>query len=1422
MQHKSYSYRIIIVLLFITGWHYAFPVLSSRHFFTNINVRDGLPNQAILAIMRDKAGYMWFGTADGLCRYDGYEFTVYRHVPGDSTTLAGNYIQCLLESSTGKILVGTNSNGLSVYDPLTDSFTNYKHNPSNSTSLNHNNVVDIIQDNHGLIWVGTYAGLSTFDMETGLFTHYRHMPDDPHSISKNGIMDIHEDQAGELWLSTWAQGLCRFNRQQQNFTRYTKETLQNKLFSDYITNIQTDAHGNIWLATSYEGIIIFNPQNEQVQKLNVPSLNGKHMLDLINDNQGNMWVSLLNTGLARIDQKTRQIETFLPSYTDDYSLTDDVILALFYDKFNTLWIGTGNYGIDKYDLYYDFLEYHIIPPDNEAGNTDFKEMLRDASGNIWIRTETAGIVKFSKQSGKHQRFFVPSRQSDVLMNDRIQLFFKDLKGTFRCVYGRQEYKYDNDKDELVKDTFFWFFPDGTRYNGLKYCLLPEGHIWYVSNTGLHFFNASDQKNIRFSDFFKEKTGVSPSTINDIYYNDSKTWFSTRDGLYLYDHADSSFKSFKNDPHNNNTLSGNFVTSTFQDSKERIWITTRSGLNYYDKHSGTFIRYSIKDGLPANLISNLLEDQNGNIWMSSSKGISILNPVKQKVKHLTINNYFALYAGILTKSVHGEIITGGSNNVIIINPKKMDYNPHPPNVKISDFLLYNKPLKPGETKLLKKPVEFTDTIILSHKNSVFGFEFVGLNYMAPDENMYAYKLDGFEERWNYTGSKNRNATYRNVPGGEYVFKVEASNNDGIWIEKPAEITVIILPPWWKTTWARVGTIVLIILLSWIIYMIRVRQIRKRNIILKQLVEQRTKEIEHQNEELVQQADTLQEQNLRLTENQLQIQAQAEELKAQADELTKANDILTKLNDTKNKLLSVIAHDLKNPFQVILNNSRSIAQDLHNFTLSEISGLANTIFSSSREVYHLLENLLEWARAQTDMIKPNPEHLNAQDIITDVINILKPGAEQKSVKIINNINENHHFVADKRMMKVVFRNLIDNAVKYSRANENIIISSFLKNDSLKLYVQDRGTGMNREAQESLFSFDHRKSQPGTRGETGTGLGMSICKDFVEKNRGTISVSSQPGIGSTFTIVFQTEKFKNEETGKQNASEKHNQTDEKEMMEPGLKNQIDQPPVFHTEIEKQIQQSTIVVVEDNESIRKSIVSLLSGFKKVLEAEDGEMGLKVIHENMPDLVISDVKMPKSDGYQLCRKIKTDSHLSHIPVILLTAHSGDYEKFRGLETGADDYLAKPFNPELLMARIKNLIHGRSELKKKFMKDILFNPDDISTTDYDKEFLQKAREIVEKHMSNPEFDSNILIREMGMSRTRMFMKLKALTNQSATEFIRTIRLRKAASLLLSDNLNVSETAYKVGFNNRVYFSKCFTSQFGISPSDYQSKNKTTT
>ncbi|MBX7150848.1 histidine kinase [bacterium] len=794
-------------------------VIAQRHnfHFQRLGIDDGLSQSTVRCILQDRKGFMWFGTANGLNRYDGYSLTIYKHNPMDSTSLSNDLISALYEDNDGVLWVGTNE-GLNRFDVNHDNFTHYRHDPSDSTSINGNFVSSIAQDQYGILWIGTNIGLHSFDPKTGAFKRYFCDTDKARHLGP--IRALLLDKSGYTWIAT-GNGLICLDRDKQQMARYEYNSGNLRGISgNSITALCEDNTGTIWIGTENAGLNRFDKDTGQFTRYfhdlkNYASLSSNNINSIIEDNFGILWIGT-NNGLNRLDAKRQSFKHYLYSQADVRSLSHNTVLSIYEDRTGTLWIGTELGGLSNLNRFRDrFKHYKHDPTDPKSltGNTVWS-FCEDREGTLWVGTDE-GLCQFDRSDES----FKPLMKDDS--GGLYLRIIEDNEGFLWAARPRSLDKIDPKSKRVISYRYNSNDPQSLSSDYVTSVYQDHQHvIWVGTSLGLNRFDRSTNTFKRYLFDPKDSTSLSGASVTTIFEDHAGTlWIGTRNGLNRFNRSQDDFKQFKRILHDPTSLSHNAVMNIYEDLNKQIWIGTYGGgLNRFNRETETFVRFTEEDGIPNNVIYGILDDNDGNLWLSTNNGLSKFNPITKSHKNYDIadglqSNEFN--QGAVYKTRASEMFFGGINGFNSFYPDEMKDNPYVPPIVITAFNKFDKRVK------FNKPVSDMDVIELSYQDNFFSFEFVALDYTLPAKNQYVYKLEGFDEDWVHSGLR-RYASYTNLSPGDYVFRVRGSNNDQVWNEVGASIAITITPPFWRTWWfygLAVGLIVLLLVVS---HEYRVRQ------------------------------------------------------------------------------------------------------------------------------------------------------------------------------------------------------------------------------------------------------------------------------------------------------------------------------------------------------------------------------------------------------------------------------------------------------------------------------------------------------------------------------------------------------------------------------------------------------------------------
>ncbi len=1103
--------KIFLFCLFLQFTSYTAIPQSIKWREVQYTAESGLSNDEVLTVAQDSVGYMWFGSVNGLNRFDGINFKIYTTSINDSNSIPDNNIFKILNDSKGRLLIAT-AKGLCIYNRLHDNFTRININEGSVKSGF--SIWTILEDKYGNYWLGTQgAGLIKISYNFHFIHQYGNSQFDNSGLSSNYIWSLYEDKEGIIWIGDQEGNICSLN---PYYGKIDKNLSTN--YSSIIDDIIEDNNGNL-IVCSFSGVKFYKPK--KVLK-NLQSFIELHNIKLLDNNLNerdrvyqclygfdhNLWF-LDKKGFRVYNSLTNSIIQSASAACPFGIPYSNISQQLISDKQGNIWIGTHKTGIVLFNkMYKNFLSSGVKYKDKLLTS-----IFEDSEGNLWIGINGEGIYYTDNKKGITMHFssdnvskYGFNTQSDFVTYETAdhELFI----GTYEGLYSYNK-KTSHFKNYIYNPQISSCI---NHYDIRDIFEDPKGKIWVATNGG--GINILDRETRTFSHIMKNVNHPDSGIVDNYclhFLNDKNgnLWIGTYNGFTKYDRTNNRFYNFSND--NKTILSQNWVVALCEDEKSNIWMGTANGVDVYDQKSNTFKYYFKKDGLPDNVISGLQSDKNGNIWISTAQGLCKYDNSSKKfitytkADGLEVTDYSL---NCCFKNKKGELYFGGNGGYVSFSPDEIKQNPYSPKVIITNLKLFyeNVPVSEAKNSVLKQQISHTKEITLNYNQNFITFEYIALNYLNPEKNQYSYQLVGFDKKWWNVGPR-REVTYTNLNPGNYIFRVKASNSDGVWNNNPTEIIIHIIPPFWKTAWFICLLIIMTLSLAFSYYRYRVKNIVKRNQELEDIVIERTEEIRLQNHVLEDQADRLNETNALLEERQQHIEEQSEEILAQRDQLSQ-------LNATKDKLFSILAHDLRNPFNIILGYSELLVSDFKKLSEEKINKFLDSIHKSAFSGNTLLDNILQWSRAQTGRISYEPEEQHLLTVSNEVINLLEGNAQQKEITICQLITPDIVVFADENMLKTILRNLISNAIKFTPVKGQITLSAEISIDNtVVVTVSDTGVGIPEPTIKNLFEINNTVSTKGTAKETGTGLGLIICKEFVSKHKGKIWVQSQVNNGSTF---------------------------------------------------------------------------------------------------------------------------------------------------------------------------------------------------------------------------------------------------------------------------------------------------------------------
>jgi ligand-binding sensor domain-containing protein/signal transduction histidine kinase len=1125
MIHFLKKYRRLLPIIWLVAVTFLNSVAQPKQLqFRFLSTDKGLSSSMVLSVLQDHNGFMWIGTYDGLNRYDGHDFMVFKSGGNDPGSLPCDQIRDIYQDSENNLFIGTNC-GLSMYDPDNDNFINFmslESSPLNGTDCT---VYNITSDSLGTLWLSTNIGLVFFDRKHNISKTFSNDPNNPESLSNNWVECNYIDSKGRHWVST-RTGLNLFLPDKGTFKHILSGVKADENYSkNSFLEIHEDKEGNIWIG-SYNGLFcIENTSNDETltwygpNPKNPNSISGNRLISLFVDSEDNLWVGAENDGLFLFNRYEKNFWHYLPDEYDPTSLNNISVQAITMDRTENLWIGTYGGGIN-------------ISPKNSEGIQQFKNLKggerslsnnvvsafhEDYKGQIWIGTDGGGLNLFDEKTKRFTRF---NKNNSGFSSNVILSIIEDSKNNlWMGTWGGGIIKYNpgtkkvdtyTTKNSKIQDDNIFCIESGDN-NDLWLASYRNGLIHYKINTDEFISYTTDNSNLGNNYVYIIKKDGKGRLI-----------LGTTNGLKTFLPNKEDFINYTHNPNNPNSISHGIVYDILIKNDTTVWVATQSGLNRFNPETGIFYRYFKKDGLPNDVIKGLVFDNTGTLWVTTNGGIGRFDYKNKQYDFFTEedglqSNEFDFKSTLLSSS--GQLFLGGVNGFNIINPEKITKNHKVPKIVLTNLEILNKPVVPNTPgSPLKTNIAEVKEIRLRHDQSVVTLYFSAMDFTRPEKNQYAYKLENFDADWIHSGKKHE-VTYTNLDPGDYIFRVKGSNNDGIWNEEGISLKITILPPWFKTTVALIIFVLSVTLIIILIFYRRTASLRKQKELLLKKVEERTNDLNEKNVLLEKQSDNLIKTNTLLEIRQETIKSQSEELKVIAENLEETNKELTQINATKDKLFSIIAHDLKNPFNVILGYSDLLLNNYYNWDDGQKLEILSYLKESSGNAYSLLENLLNWSRSERGTLEFYPVSLSGSEIVEMATKDVISFARKKGVEIIYEGSENTTQVyADMNMLLLICRNLLMNAIKFSIPGGSITINITDYDQKFVCFsIRDKGIGMDNEKVAMLFKFEKNSSSPGTSGEKGTGLGLILCHDFVLKQGGKIWVESKINMGTTFHFTI-----------------------------------------------------------------------------------------------------------------------------------------------------------------------------------------------------------------------------------------------------------------------------------------------------------------
>lgn len=1442
-MNKKLLFILVLFLAILSGSYtglYAQSTGNEEISFRRFSPQNEILQSTVNCVYQDHKGFMWFGTWAGLYRYDGLHTRAFKPQKNNPHSLKGRKIRTIYEDRSRRLWIGSMDEGLHLFDRKLEQFVQYKHIPDNPSSISSNDISAICEDQEGNIWVGTSEGINqvvfpaTSAMKAGTKTSapkIRRYTINEGKVKR--ITAIYQDGVGRIWVGT-EEGLYYFRPKNQSgkpiFTRINiKPGTSDYYPRNYISSITSDSDSLtgktiIWLGTRGGLTKMILPPDwredaavttmKHYQQQDTPfalSNNQVRAVFQIPGEEGQLWIGT-EDGLNLFDVKNEKFYTYLTDNSDPHSLSNNSITALIKDRSGVLWIATES-GLNTFDPYQKKFGLYQASAGNTKGLTtnNISALSAGKAGEIWVGTYGGGLHKITPDSlngrlGRIQPYPFTGTHSNSAANHIYTICTDHTGAVWVGTNGEGIYRFKpeeiNAGDKNIQ-RYVHYKQNYANTHGLtdNYVLTlyedRRGTLWAGTwNGDLHRFDPVQNRFISLSNQPGIPKDMSQFPITTLLEDHlGVIWVGTRGGGVFG--LTASLGNRYNVKHyltngQSNSLSNNFINCLFEDKGKNLWIGTEDGLNRLNPKTGKFSVMNESNGLPDNVIQGILQDSQGLIWLSTTRGITQFSPGKKSSQQGAPSQFFrnfgkedGLQGNFFNSNAcicnpEGMLFFGGINGLNACNPAQVGRNPHPPQVAITGFLIFNQLVPVGKSKegreILRQSISETKEIKLAYDENSVSFEFAALHFASPSQNRYAYKLEGFDKEWTFMPAPQNVAHYTNLDPGNYTFRLRASNNDEVWNNQGATLSLIITPPFWKTGWAYLVYALLSIALLYLLRKWILMRAEFRHSLALERVKRENAEALHQ---------------------------------------------------LKLRFFTNISHEIRTPLTLITGILDKV---LHSQEYPpRLQNQLWVMHKNGQQLLRLIHQLLDFRKHESGYLSLKAAEGNLIPFLEGVCQSFRELALERNITYhFKTENECIWMWYDRDKLQKIVTNLLSNAFKFTPVDGQILVEvhkvpgdqpvdflpknlTSIREGWVKITVQDNGPGIGAEQLNRIFDMYFQAEQSPVQSNIGTGIGLALSKSLAELHYGSLTVTSKEGEGASFFLYLPLGKAHLQ------ASEIRQEFLPAEPPNSGMS----LTPVTGSPIKLQEQNREVpldapllLVVEDQTDLRLFIAQLFEEKYRVIMAANGVEGLAMATEHVPDLIISDVLMPQMSGIELCHRIKTDERTSHIPFILLTARTDLSHQTEGLETGADDYISKPFGVQALELKVRNLLTLRENIRKRSGQKKFLSTKEVATNSLDEAFLEKIILIVGQHLSDQDFKVEDFTKVIGMSRIQLYRKLKALTGLTVNEFVRNQRLQRAAQLLEKKGLTVAEVTYQVGFGDLKYFRNCFKEYFGVNPSDY--------
>lgn len=1319
-----------------------------------LGIEQGLSNNGVTSIYQDRDGFMWFGTFDGLNRYDGYSFKIFRNDLKDSTSLNGNYIRVISADIHSHLWVGT-TKGLNIFNTSKGNFfSTFYRVLNNKTVRTLEGDVRAIQlaENNGLMLVGLYnTGLVVFKDGSREGIQIPFLPGKGKELDYNVAAIAIDTQHQFAWVFVQQAGLCKYD-----FTNQTIELINSTI--KYADCLKYDSKGNLWLGNQ-SGLFQYDQSSNKFSTNFLPSI--MRVMNIFEDKLNNLWISSDGEGVWWMPNRS-SIPIAYDTTRNHSMISSNSIYAIYDDLQGNKWIGTLRGGISVI-LSKTKLFNHITINEQDAKNSVNNFILsfaEDSGNNVWIGTEGAGLKYWNRNKNLFTSFRHDPNNKSSISSDFVTSMIIDSYGDLWATTwfggvnkiekgGRAFLHFDcfNSNNNLVENNAWQVLEDSHRRLWVS---TMNGGSLYQFNRNANRFEVFDPTLTNIQGPYEDKQG--------------QIWAGSHTSLIQIDTEMKKHKFF---------AIGQGVRCMYEDSDGNFWIgTDGGGLLLFNRSNGLFQRFTISEGLPSNTILRILEDKKKNLWLSTYNGICRFSSINHTCRNYSQldglqSNQFTFNAALMLKS--GEFLFGGIKGFNIFFPDSIHERTEVSRLFLSSLRINNRPIEDLENYVKIRSLDKIEKIEVPFADAVLSLGYLALDYNDADKIKYSYILQGWDKNW-IDANDIRIANYSGLREGTYEFKIRVKDGANEWSSPSKLITVVVLPPWYRTWWAYLLYFILFIGAVYFALMYYKRQQR------------------------------------------LKYEVKLANYEAKIANLEKVRE--REMAEKKISFFTNISHEFRTPLTLIINPVKDLLQRIEP---SDEKKELTVIHRNARRLLSLIDQLLIFRKADVEADNLKISKVNFYQLCKEVYLCFVQQAKMNTQEYVFECeNEHLEMFVDKEKLEIAVFNLISNAIKYTDKGGKIVFKICENENDIIISVIDNGQGISKLAAPRLFEKFYQAPSGRNASQTGFGIGLYLVKHFIEGHQGSVTFQSEEGKGTTFLVFLK--------KGISHLSQGFFEQDEynKPLILDELKESSEEEGVIAQTMPEKLEelvkdQRTLLIVDDDKSIRQYLGQVFKEKYQILEAQDGATALKIAEEQFPDLIITDIQMNNMSGIELCKQIKSNVSLNYIPIILLTAGQSSEIELHGIEVGADVYIRKPFDKDLLIAKVENLFKSRNELQNYFFNEITLKKNTLKISPEYKEFLEACIRIVENHLLDNQFSVKVLSYEIGMSHNQLYKKVKTISGQTVTSFIRYIRLRKAAELLISGDCNVNQAAYMVGFADVKYFRSQFLKLFGINPSTYIKK-----